>query len=141
MGASTVLYVTDPFTTPQPPVPDPQDTTILMTIGDISVTKDYVVVPQGWYPLRGTTWTVQDSSQVTEEIPTYAIVLAVVFAFFCLVGLLFLLIKERRYSGFILVTVAGPGLYHTVQLPPGPENAAWAANQVNRARGLAAFAG
>jgi hypothetical protein len=134
--------VTDPFTNPQPPVPDPQDNTILMSIGDISVTKDWVIVPQGWHPLRGTTWTVQDSSQVTEEIPTYAIVLAVVFTvILCGLGLLFLLIKERRYSGFIIVTVAGPGLYHSVQLPPGPENAAWAANQVNRARGLAAFAG
>jgi hypothetical protein len=136
-----VFYVTDPFTTPQPPVPNPQDNTILLAIGDVSVTKDWVIVPHGRYPLRGTTWSVQDSSQVTEEIPTYAIVLAVVFGIFCLIGLLFLLIKEKRYSGFILVTVAGPGLYHSVQLPPGPENAAWAANQVNYARNLAAFAG
>jgi hypothetical protein len=90
--------------------------------------------------LRGTMWTVQDSTQTTQSIPAYAIVLAIIFAFLCLLGLLFLLIKETRHTGFISVTVVGEGLYHSVQLPPGPQAAGWAAQQVNQARALAAAA-
>jgi hypothetical protein len=104
------------------------------------ITPGYVNVPQGRYPIRGTTWTVQDSTQVTEAIPTYAIVLAIIFALFCLIGLLFLLIKEKRYSGFIWVTVVGDGLHHSVQFGPGPEMAGWVTHQVNQARAIAAAA-
>jgi len=113
---------------------------VLLTIGDISVTRTSVIVPQGRFPLRGTMWTVQDSTTVTQEIPVYAIILAIVFLLFCLLGLLFLLIKETKYAGFISITVVGPGLYHSVQIPPGPHNSGWAANQVNQARALAAMA-
>jgi hypothetical protein len=112
----------------------------LVTIGDITVTQNWVQVPTGRFPLRGTNWTVQDSTQVTEAIPTWAIVLAIVFALMCLLGLLFLLVKEKKYSGFISVTVVGEGLYHSVQLPPGPVTAAWATHQVNQARALASAA-
>ncbi|HCT78847.1 MAG TPA: hypothetical protein DGT23_20260 [Micromonosporaceae bacterium] len=99
-----------------------------------------MIVPQGRFPLRGTTWTVQDSTHATQSIPTYAIVLAVIFFFFCFLGLLFLLIKETQYSGFISVTVVGDGLYHSVQLPPGPQMSGWVAHQVGQARALAAAA-
>jgi hypothetical protein len=68
------------------------------------------------------------------------IVLAIFGFFFFLLGLLLLLIKERRYSGSVSITVVGEGLFHTVQLPPGPASVAWAANEVNRARALAAVA-
>lgn len=111
---------------------------VLLTIGDISITSSSVIVPSGQYPLRGTTWTVQDSTQVTEHIPAYAIVLVVLFVWFCLLGLLFLLIKERRYSGFVSVTVTGPGLFHATQFGPGA--AAWVTHQVNQARALTAAA-
>jgi hypothetical protein len=113
---------------------------VLLTIGDIAVTRTSVIVPQGQFPLRGTTWTVQDSTTTTQSIPAFAIVLAILFAVFCLLGLLFLLIKETKHAGFISVTVVGQGLYHSVQLPPGPQNAGWAAYQVNQARALAAAA-
>ncbi len=123
------------------PVPSPDAETPLVAIGDITVTQNWVRVPQGTFRLRGTTWTVQDSTQVTEAIPTYAIVLAVVFSVvLCLLGLLFLLIKEQRYYGFVAVTVNGEGLYHSVQFAPGPASAAWAANQVHQVRALAAAA-
>lgn len=112
----------------------------LITIGDITVTRTSVTTPQGTFPLRGTTWTVQDSTQVTESIPTHAIVLAIVFAVFCLIGLLFLLMKEKKYTGFVSVTVVGPNFYHSVQFPPGPQVASWATAQVNSARALAASA-
>jgi hypothetical protein len=111
----------------------------LLVIGDILVTQDWVIVPQGRFPLRGTTWTMQDSTQITEAIPTWAIVCTIVFTIiFCVFGLLFLLAKEKRYLGFVAVIVAGDGLYHSVQLAPGPTVGAWAAHQVNQARVLAA---
>jgi hypothetical protein len=128
---------------PYPPVAPPTGPggePVLLTVGDIVVTPQHVIVPQGRFPVRGTTWTVQDSSVVTDQIPVYAIVLAIVFALFCLVGLLFLLIKEKRYSGFIWVTVVGDGLHHSVQFPPGPEVAGWVTHQVNQARAVAAAA-
>ena len=106
----------------------------------MTITQNTVILPQGRFPLRGSTWTVQDSTNVTQSIPAYAIVLAIRLAVFCLLGLLFLLIKETRYSGFISVTVVGEGFYHSVQLPPGPQMAGWVAHQVGQARALAAMA-
>lgn len=113
---------------------------VLLTIGEISVTRSTVIVPTGQYPLRGTTWTVQDSTMASESVPTWAIVMTILFFAFCLLGLLFLLVKERRYSGFISVTVSGPNLFHAVQFPPGPVSAGWVTQQVNHARGLTAAA-
>ncbi len=113
---------------------------VLLSIGDISVTPTHVVVPQGRYPLHGTTWTVQDSTQVTESIPAVAIVLTIIFVWFCLIGLLFLLMKEKRYSGFVSITVTGMGLYHSVQFPASQHTGAWAADMVGRARAITASA-
>lgn len=119
---------------------NPSGEPILFQIGDIAVTQTYVYVPQGCYPLRGTVWTVQDSTQVHEGISTAGIILTIVFIWFCLLGLLFLLMKERRYTGFVSVSVTGEGLFHTVQFPAGPETGGWAAHMVGQARGLAAAA-
>jgi hypothetical protein len=139
--------VTEPY---QPEYPRPYDqpwanTPVpvgppVLAIGDIAITRTEVIVPQGRFPLRGTTWTVQDSSHVESVIPTYAFVLMVCFVLFCLLGLLFLLIHEKRYSGFVSVAVTGPGLYYSLQFPAGPNIAAWATHQVNQARALAAVA-
>jgi len=118
----------------------PGDDPVLLTIGDIAVTPTSVIVPHGRYPLHGSTWTVQDSTQMNESIPAYAIVLAVIFFVFCLLGLLFLLIKERKYSGFVSVTVAGNGFFHSTQLPPNPQSGGMAAHLVGQARSLAAAA-
>ena len=89
----------------------------LVTIGDIVCSEHYVVTPQGAYPIAGSTWTVSNYVTVGERIPTYAIVLAVVFAMFCLLGLLFLLIKERTQQGVIQVHVHGHGFAWTTQIP------------------------
>jgi len=114
---------------------------VLLTIGDISLTQTQVIVPHGTFPLRGTTWALPDSTQVTESIPAYAVVLTIVLFFvICLLSLLFLLIKERRYTGFVTVTVTGDGLYHSVQFPPSPEAVGWLSYQVGQARALAAAA-
>jgi hypothetical protein len=113
---------------------------VLLSIGDITVTQTHIYVPQGRYPLHGTTWTVQDSTQVTEGIPPVAIILTIVFVWFCLIGLLFLLMKEKRYTGFVSITVTGMGLYHSVQFPSAQHTGAWAADMVGRARAITASA-
>jgi hypothetical protein len=121
-------------------MPVPGNHPVLLSIGDISVTQTHVIVPQGRHPLHGTTWTVQDSTQVTEGIPPVAIILTIVFVWFCLIGLLFLLMKQKRYGGFVSITVTGMGLYHAVQFPAGPQTGAWAADMVGRARAITAAA-
>lgn len=121
-------------------MPAPGSDPVLLSIGDISITQTHVYVPQGRFPLHGTTWTVQDSTQLTERIPPVAIVLAIVFAWFCLLGLLFLLMKEKRYTGFVSVTVTGNGLYHAVQFPASETTGPWAADMVGRARAITASA-
>lgn len=82
----------------------------------------------------------QDSTQVSESIPPVAIILTIVFVWFCLIGLLFLLMKQKRYTGFVTITVTGVGLYHSVQFPSAQHTGAWAADMVGRARAIAASA-
>ncbi|MBO2449498.1 hypothetical protein J4573_20525 [Actinomadura barringtoniae] len=118
----------------------PMNQPVLLQIGDIGVTSSTVIVPHGQFRLRGTMWTVQDSTQVIEGIPPVAIVLTIIFVWFCLLGLLFLLMKSRRYAGFVSVSVTGEGLHHTVQFPAGPQSGAWASHMVSQARALAAVA-
>ncbi|WP_207936993.1 hypothetical protein [Actinomadura sp. KC216] len=122
------------------PIPHGGAEPVLLQIGDISLTSTHVILPYGRYPLHGATWTIQDSTQVTEGIPVVAIVLTIVFVWFCLLGLLFLLMKERRYLGFVTISVTGPGFHHTAQFPPGPQAGAWAANAVAHARSITAMA-
>jgi hypothetical protein len=110
----------------------------VVAIGDITVTGDSVLVPQGRFPLRGTTWTIQDATRTVRVIPPYALVLAVALSF-TLVGLLFLRIKRERLAGSVRVTVVGDGLYHSVSFAPGPESIIHVAGLVNRARALAAL--
>jgi len=88
-----------------------------LTIGDIGITNDTVVTPNGAAPLRGSQWIVMDQSTTTQKIPTYAIVLAIIFAVFCLLGLLFLLMKEDVTTGYVSVTVRSNDLFHTCQIP------------------------
>jgi hypothetical protein len=93
---------------------------ILMTFGDIAVTHHWVVLPAGNFPVSGTTWTVQDMTRYEEKISTTGIVLAVIFVWFCLLGLLFLLMKEQRLTGWVQVTVQGPGMHHAAMIPASP---------------------
>lgn len=89
----------------------------LVTIGDIAVTQHDYLTPGGVFRLAGTQWMVQENVQTTQGIPTYAIVLAVLLFFVCLLGLLFLLVKEERTSGYVQVTVQGPRTFHATQIP------------------------
>ena len=89
----------------------------LVMIGDISCTQHYVVTPGGTVPITGTTWTVADLTRTEQSIPAWAIVLTILFFIVCLLGLLFLLCKETRVSGYLQVTVQGPRVMHTTQIP------------------------
>ncbi len=96
---------------------------IRVQIGDIACTDTQVHTPVGTYPLAGTFWTVTNHTMLTESIPAYAIVLTIIFFVFCLLGLLFLLIKERRLTGSVQVSVQGPGFSYSSYIPVGNEKA------------------
>jgi peptidoglycan/LPS O-acetylase OafA/YrhL len=78
---------------------------VLVTVGDISVEQYRIVTPAGVLPTQGTNWSAMDMSRTEEKIPAWAIILAIVFALACLLGLLFLLCKERKTTGFVQITV------------------------------------
>jgi hypothetical protein len=147
-------YTPEPWqNTPHPlgpgqpyPVPDPvaarPPEPVLVAIGDISVTATRVVTPSGTAPLAQCRFHYTDMSRTSDTIPPWAIVLAVVFALLCLLGLLFLLVKEQRTEGAVQVVVQGPGLLHTAYLPVwSPYQVADYGARVNHARGLAMGAG
>ncbi|MFE3327673.1 hypothetical protein [Streptomyces sp. NPDC059176] len=109
----------------------------LMSIGDITVLQDSIVTPAGTLPLKGAVWNFTDLSRTEDKIPTVGIVLAVVFAVFCLLGLLFLLMKEKTTTGFIQVSVSSGGRHHTTMIPAtGPDTVHWVMGQINYARSL-----
>ncbi|MFI9508503.1 hypothetical protein [Nocardia sp. NPDC052566] len=93
---------------------------VLVTVGDIACSSTTVFIPSGQrHPLAGTTWIVTHQTTVTQRIPAYAIVLAVLLALACLLGLLFLLVKEESIQGFVQVSVQSPGFYYATQVPIG----------------------
>ncbi|MGW7401336.1 hypothetical protein ACWGH7_33275 [Streptomyces cyaneofuscatus] len=111
----------------------------VLSIGDITVMSDAIVTPSGTMPLKGAVWTATDMSRTEEKIPAHAIVLAIVFALFCLIGLLFLLMKEKRTVGFIQVTVTSGGRHHGTMIPAtGPHTFTAVMGQVNQARSMSA---
>lgn len=95
------------------PVPEQ----FFLTIGDIGITRDSIVTPNGTAPLKGSQWIVADQTTTQQKIPTFAIVLAVVFAIFCLLGLLFLLMKEEVTTGYVMVTVRSGDVLSSCQIP------------------------
>jgi hypothetical protein len=111
----------------------------MMSFGDITVMNDSIVTPSGTMPLKGAVWTATDMSRTEEKIPTVAIVLAIVFALLCLIGLLFLLMKEKKTTGFIQVTVTSGGRHHATMIPAsGPETFQMVMAQLNTARSMSA---
>ena len=103
------------------PPPGSQPGQVLVTVGDIACTQTEVILPTGRAPLAGTTWMVTNQVSVTEGIPTWAIVMAIIGIIACLLGLLFLLVKEKKVQGFMQVSVQGQGLYYATQVPVGSE--------------------
>jgi hypothetical protein len=127
------------FAPPPPPLqPAPA---FVLTIGDIGVTSTQVVTPNGTAALAGSQWIVTDRTYTTTKIPTWAIVMAVLFALVCLLGLLFLLAKETVTTGYVEVTLHSESLVHMTQVPvTGPNDVAWYRQQVAHAQSLAAQA-
>ncbi|RDG34694.1 hypothetical protein [Streptomyces corynorhini] len=112
----------------------------VLAIGDITVVGDQIVTPSGPIPLRGAVWNATDMSRTEERIPPVAIVLAIVFALLCLIGLLFLLMKEKKTTGFIQVTVTGGGRHHATMIPANhPDAFQMVMGQVNYGRSLSSM--
>ncbi|MFD5032820.1 hypothetical protein ACFVWX_22495 [Streptomyces sp. NPDC058220] len=112
----------------------------LVSIGDITVMNDSIITPSGTLPLRGAVWNATDMSRTEEKIPTHAIILAVVFFLFCLLGLLFLLMKEKTTTGFIQITVTSGGRHHSTMVPANHEGAfQMVMGQISYARSLSSM--
>ncbi len=120
------------------PVPGPPEQFVL-TIGDIGVSPSWVVTPNGTAALRDSQWTAHDRTFTQQTTPTWAIVMAVLGIVFCLLGLLFLIVKETQTSGYTEVTVRSGNLFHVVQLPANsPQAVAHARQLVHQAQSMAA---
>ncbi|MEU4603615.1 hypothetical protein AB0F43_11600 [Kribbella sp. NPDC023972] len=110
---------------------------VLVTVGDISVEQFRIVTPAGVLPTQGTNWSAMDMSRTEEKIPAWAIILAIVFALACLLGLLFLLCKERKTTGFVQVTVQNGNRTHNTHVGvSSPRDVADTLARVNFARTL-----
>ena len=88
----------------------------LVSVGDITVSEHWLVTPNGNTPLRGTQIFLTDLSRSSTSTPTWAIVLAVIGAFFSFLGLLFLLVRETRTVGVVQITVSNGSLVHMTQV-------------------------
>ncbi|WP_328927264.1 hypothetical protein OG429_23645 [Streptomyces sp. NBC_00190] len=108
-----------------------------VSLGDITVVGDQIITPSGNMPLRGAVWNATDFSRTEEKIPTHAIILAVIFFLFCLLGLLFLLMKEKKTTGYIQVSVTSGGRHHSTMIPAQDQSTfPWVMSQLNFARSL-----
>lgn len=83
----------------------PNESSYLISVGHIHATQDYVVTPAGTWPLAEVTVESRDQTATTSGIPAWAVILVIVFIWFFLLSLLFLLAREERTSGSIVVTV------------------------------------
>ena len=111
----------------------------LVTIGSINVTQNTIYTTSGTCPISHAVFTLTDLTTTTESIPTWAIVLMIVFILFCLLGLLFLLVKEKKTTGYIQITVQNQNFLHTEQIPVTSVAAIQDINaRVNYARSLVA---
>ena len=70
----------DAVSAPPPPAPPAPVESFAVTIGDIGVTRTWVVTPNGNAPVAGSRWIVLDQSRTEKKIPTWAIICAIVFA-------------------------------------------------------------
>ena len=109
------------------------------TIGDIVVSKHWVVTPNGTAPIGGSTWQVTDLTwSEKKHHPVWTIVLAVVLF---PIGLLFLFITKAESVGILEVSVRSGSLFHATQVHANGTDAAWRVrNDVNTAQTLSAAA-
>jgi hypothetical protein len=118
-----------------------QENYSILSIGDIGITKDKVITPNGIGSLADSQWIFSDMSRTESKIPTTAIILAIVFALLCLIGLLFLLMRETIITGYAEVSVHSGNLYHKIQIPVKSKGDVDRIRElVNKAQSLAAQA-
>jgi hypothetical protein len=141
MDQSPVLYANNPAPPIQPAQVMQAGSPYLLTIGDIGITSDSVITPNGQGALANSQWIVTDMSTTESKMPAYAIVLAIIFFLACLLGLLFLLIKETKTTGYVEVSVRTGDMYHKTQIPvSNPQQIAQIRQMVSQAQALAAQA-
>lgn len=89
----------------------------VLTIGDIGVSRSWVVTPQGNVPIDQAQISAIDQTITIQKTPGWAVAMAVIFIWVFLLSLLFLLVKENQTKGTVMVTVTGPGVHHVVFVP------------------------
>lgn len=111
---------------------------LLVDIGAIRIVGDTVYTPAGNIALQHAQFTIADQTHARRQIPTWAIVCAIVGFFIVTVfSLLFLLAKEDRLVGEVTVGVSGPGLsYFQPFAANGPEQVQDLYQRVNYANSL-----
>ena len=82
------------------------DSSVQFELGRISANEYWVTTPVGSWELKDVTVSTYDQTVVASRIPTWAVVAAIVTAFFFLIGLLFLLAKEDSISGHVSLTIS-----------------------------------
>ncbi len=103
---------------PVAPVRAPAGAPYLAVFGPIRVTPTTVMTPTGTFPLRGSTWLAEARGYVDRVTPVWAILVALLgFMVIPFVSLLFLLVKEDRWRGYVQVGVAYGDLRYAVRLP------------------------
>jgi hypothetical protein len=128
-------------TTPPPLKPQPQGNSSILTIGDIAITSEKVITPNGTGSLADSQWIFSDMSRTESRMPAIAVILAIVFALLCLIGLLFLLMRETTTTGYAEVSMHSGNLYHKVQIPISSKADVDRVRElVNKAQSLAAQA-
>ena len=124
------------------PQPGPVAPGYLYQLGDIGVTADTIVTHRGTAPLAGSQWYLANYTRYEQKIPTWAIVMAVVFATLCLLGLLFLLVKEPKITGHMEITVQSGSFQHaTYVLVVDEGHVHWITSQVSQIQAYAASLG
>lgn len=77
-----------------------------------------LVTPVGTFDLRNVNVMAFDQSREERYIPGWAIVMAIIGFFFAFLGLLFLLVRETRFSGLVVVQFSGErGMTHSEHIP------------------------
>jgi hypothetical protein len=129
---------------PEPPtaalVPFGEPDPVLVQIGSITCTASTVYTPSGEAPIDTVFWNVTDQSRVSTYTPTWAILVGILTIWIFFLGLIFFFTKNTRITGWVQVSVQGPNLFHTENLPAGYGVTADAMDRVNYARGLTRFA-
>lgn len=87
-----------------------------LRIGDIEVSRHWIRTPMGVVPSGEVMWAVEDGSDLTRVIPAWAWVACLLTLVFCLIGLLFLFVKEDRRRHYAQVTLRAPGFVHSTRL-------------------------